>query len=547
MSIRLFITISLSFTLIFNSFAEGNDISSSKYYYRVYFADKGDLSTFDYVPENLLSPAALARREKCGTETFCYTDLPVNTGYVNSIKQLGLTFRYASKWMNTALFCTEGPFDIAIINSLPYVKKVLTVKRPAEPTKGIIEKYGVIKKASAADVFRPVVSINGTPLHLSGYTGKGVTVAVLDAGFRNADNIESLSPLMLRGGVIKTWDFVKDSSYVYDYEDHGTMVMSILAGYLPGIIEGTAPDANYMLFRTEDAESEFPVEEDYWVAAAEYADSAGVDIITASLGYFLFDDPLMNYSFSDADGNTAFVTIAADIAASKGILVVSSAGNERDKEWIRIIFPSDGDNVLCIGAVNQNLTISSFSSAGYSADGRVKPDVVAPGVSLPLQYVPGLWHTGSGTSFSCPVISGMCASLMQAVPGATANDIRDAVRESSDRYNNPDSLYGYGLPDFTKAFKILEETYVFKPDVVATAGPNPFFDIINLWFHETPERLSVTITDISGRTVRRVDHDPFIGRSYNISDLANLGQGLYIIKVTTALGEASFKMIKLQR
>ncbi len=168
-----------------------------------------------------------------------------------------------------------------------------------------------------------------------------------------------------------------------------------------------------MLLRTEDNRTEYPVEQDYWVAAAEYADSAGADIITSSLGYYTFDDPSMDYAFSDMDGNTTFVTMGADMAASKGILVVSSAGNERNKEWIRIISPSDGDSVLCIGAVKHDLTISDFSSAGYSADGRVKPDVVAPGVSIPIQSEPGVWYSGSGTSFSCPVVSGLCASLMQ--------------------------------------------------------------------------------------------------------------------------------------
>jgi subtilisin family serine protease len=202
---------------------------------------------------------------------------------------------------------------------------------------------------------------------------------------------------------------------------------------------------------------------------------------------------------------------------------------------------------MCIGALKQDLTISDFSSAGYSADDQVKPDVVAPGVSLPLQYEPGKWQTGSGTSFSCPVISGLCASLMQAVPGATAAEVATAVRKSSDRYNNPDSLYGYGVPDFITALKSLEEKYTYKPDVSITAGPNPFFDEINLWFRETPENLSVTVTDGSGRIVIRREYPVYSGRSYKITGLEGMTEGLFMVDVNTSQGGKVFKMVRLKR
>ncbi len=208
----------------------------------------------------------------------------------------------------------------------------------------------------------------------------------------------------------------------------------------PVSIEGTAPGADFWLMRTEDTESEFPVEEDFWVAGAEFADSLGADIISSSLGYFAFDDPSMNYKYSDMDGNTAFITRAADIAASKGILPVNSAGNERDNAWIHIIAPSDGDTVLAVGAVDGNNSISVFSSAGPSYDRRIKPDVVAQGVSVPVQVNTSVVERAGGTSFSCPVISGMCACIMQAVPEASDSDIIAALHSSSDRFLTPDSL-----------------------------------------------------------------------------------------------------------
>lgn len=520
---------------------------SQSYFYRVSFTDKGSVTVSDFSPEELLSPDAIERREKCGIEPLTMSDLPVNRAYINAVTETGMIHHSSSKWMNTALFISPDEINPAEIEEMAFVREVLLVKHPAEPSKRRIEKYGTLSASDDLSAFNPLAPLNGIPLHQSGFTGKNLTIAVLDAGFVNADRVESLTPLMKRGGVIATWDFIRGESHVYDYHGHGTAVLTILAGDLPDIISGSAPGADYILLRTEDDESEFPVEQDYWAAAAEYADSAGADIISSSLGYYMFDDSSMDYSFSDMDGNKAFVTLAADAAASKGILVVASAGNERNKEWVRILAPSDGDSVMAVGALKQDLTISDFSSAGFSADNRVKPDVVAPGVSLPLQYEPGKWQAGSGTSFSCPVISGLCASLMQAVPGATAHEVATAVRESADRYNNPDSLYGYGIPDFIAALKSLEEIHIFKPDVSITAGPNPFFDEINLWFREAPEYLSVTVTNGSGGTVIRREFTIFAGRSYKITGFEGMAEGLYFVKVSTGKGERVFKMIRLKR
>ena len=526
--------------------AEAGYDGTPLYFYRIWFTDKGDASVGDFTPESMLSPDAIARREKCGVAPLTLSDLPVNTDYILAVTQRGLTFRYASKWMNTALFTTASKIEAGMLSDLPFVKKVQLVKNPSEPVKRLGDKYGVTGPADISVAFDPNVPLNGVPLHQSGFTGKNITIAVLDAGFVNADIIGSLEPLRRRGGIIATRDFVTGSDFVYDYHTHGTMVLSILAGSLPDYISGTAPGADYLLLRTEDDASEFPVEEDYWAAAAEYADSAGADIISSSLGYSKFDNPSMDYTFSQLDGNTAFITRAADAAASKGILVVSSAGNERATPWIRILAPSDGDSVLCVGAVNQDLTISYFSSAGYSADGRVKPDVVAPGVNLPVQFAPDTVNTGSGTSFSCPVISGLCASLMQAVPGATAAELITVLHENSDRFNHPDSLYGYGLPDFLAALKKLEDIHTFKPEAIITAGPNPFFDDISLWFRDMPGRLSVSVTDISGRLVLQKDYPVYAGRSYTIDGSGMKGQGLFFVKVVTDAGEKVFKMVRVR-
>ncbi len=543
--IKILITVLLAASLS-QSHAQLSPGYNDLYLYRVYFSDKG-ASPLGFAPGDLFSPAAVARREKLGIPYPDHRDLPVNSQYITTVTGLGLSYRCASKWMNTGLFSSEKQEDTGEIEALWFIDSVKLVKRPSGLVKLTGNKYGVTVPADDPDAFDPRLPHNGHILHQSGFTGRNVVIAVLDAGFLNVNRIEALDNLRKRQGIIATRDFVYGSDYVYDYHTHGTSVLSILAGSLPGIINGTAPGARYLLLRTEDDESEYPVEEDYWAAAAEYADSAGADIITSSLGYFSFDDPSMNYSFRDMDGSTAFVTRAANIAASKGILVVNSAGNERNNEWVRIIAPSDGDSVLGVGALNHDLTISDFSSAGYSSDGQVKPDVVAPGVLLPMQLEPGLWHKGSGTSFSCPVISGLCASLMQAVPSSSPSKIIDALHKSSDRYSSPDSLYGYGLPDFTRALVLLDDFFTFRPEVLMTAGPNPFFDEINLWFHDPPGNLTVTVTGTGGSTVLKRSWSSYVARSCRVDGLGNLGQGVYYIKVTADQGEKVFKMIRLDR
>ena len=516
------------------------------WFYRVWFSEKTN-SISEYSPEELLSPAAIARREKYGIPLVTESDIPVSSQHIRTLTGAGFRLRCTSKWLNTALFTTTGAIKSDIAGEYPFIDSIQLVKHPVDPVKRNYSKYGITEPGMITDKFDPRLPLKGDMLHKSGLTGLNITIAVLDAGFINADKIEALEPLRKRGGIITTRDFINSSSYVYDYHTHGTSVLSILAGAMPGIINGTAPGAKYMLLRTEDVLSEFPVEEDYWIAAAEYADSAGADIITSSLGYFEFDDPSMDYPFSDMDGDRPFITRGADMASSKGILVVNSAGNERNKAWLRIIAPSDGDSVLCVGAVNHDLTISDFSSAGYSSDGRVKPDMVAPGVLIPLQFEPGVWHSGSGTSFSCPVISGLSASLMQAVPDASPLEIINALRKSSDRYTRPDSLYGYGLPDFLKTLRLLEDEHTFRPEAMMSAGPNPFTDEILVWFHEPPGSLTVTITGTNGTTILARHFPAFAARLFRLDGLGSLAEGFYLVRIVTDQGEEVYKMIRTDR
>jgi len=512
----------------------------------VYLRDKGEIIPGTYSAMDLLSARAIDRRQKMGTHTPDVSDYPVNRDYLNKISQSGLKLHSTSKWMNTALFKSQTAFDVKILLDLPFVSDVKIVKTPGNKNRYSDKLNFQITQTGLAPYDRPISMINGYPMHDSGYNGKNILIAILDGGFLYSEQISSLNDLRARHGIKRTWDFVKNTESVYNASVHGTAVLSVMAGELTGLIEGTAPGADYLLLKTEDVESEFPCEEDFWAAGAEYADSLGADIISSSLGYFNFDDPSLNYKYQDLDGKTAFVTRAAEIAASKGILVVNSAGNERSSAWKYIIFPSDGDNVLAVGAVDGNNLIADFSSAGPSADGRIKPDNVSMGVSVPVQISGSSVVRSSGTSFSCPVLSGMAACLMQAVPGAINTDIIKVLHSCADKYSFPDSLYGYGIPDVILALKELQYQYVKNPDDGILIYPNPTKGNFEIILSEAPENFTIEIFTITGKLILRKTYSDYAGRDIRITDFQKREQGIYFLKVVNASGVRVRKIIKLK-
>lgn len=516
------------------------------YYYRVYFRDKGNYEINDFQPLQLLSERAVERRQKEQIDILDYRDLPVFITYLNELSSGGLTLHCTSKWMNTALFKTSSAANIDSLLALPFISDIKTVKIPGRKNTGEDKLDFILNESSDDSYDRPITMLNGYSLHNQGYSGNGILIAVLDGGFDNAEEISSLNDLRNRNGIKATYDFVNNSEFVYNSSTHGTAVLSVLAGRLPFTIEGTAQEADYLLLKSEDVSSEFPCEEDYWAAAAEYADSSGADIITSSLGYSTFDDPAMSYKYSDLDGNKAFVTIAADIAASKGIMVFNSAGNERNKSWKRIICPADGDSVIAVGAVDGNNLISAFSSAGPAYDRRIKPDNSAMGVAVPVQTSATTTSKANGTSFSCPVLSGMTACLMQSFPKAKNSDIIKVLRESSDRFSSPDSLYGYGIPDMGAALLRLEDMYLLKPEGLSVALPNPTTGEFEIIFREPYESIVIEIFTTSGRIIWKREIEPFAGRVLKIDELANREQGLYIIRISTPTTKIIHKVIKLR-
>ena len=293
--------------------------------------------------------------------------------------------------------------------------------------------------------------LQGQRLHNIGLRGKGMTIAVLDGGFQNVNVISAFT----QANIVGTKDFVyPNSPFFYQETDHGTKVLSTMAANVPNVLIGTAPEARYWLLRCEDQQTEQPVEEDYWAMAAEFADSAGVDIISSSLGYNDYDSVPDYYHQRDLDGQTALISRTASMLAKKGIILVNSAGNSGMGPWKKISFPADADDILTVGAVNMEKKNAPFSGVGPTQDGRVKPDVMALGSPASLISGRGSIVRDMGTSFSTPLVAGLVACLWQAMPEKTALEIIELVRQTGSNAKDPDNIFGYGIPNFWRAYMI---------------------------------------------------------------------------------------------
>lgn len=431
------------------------------YMFRVYLNNKNETSYTTIDPQLFLSPRAIERRQKQNISIDYSTDLPVAKKYIEAIEDAGFKIVAKSKWLNTvSVYCKDSLF-IDEIRKFDFVDDIKFTWKGDTTTVGkrqaLFKKSQIIDKPKSEYAYGAdqIKMLNGNYLHKQGYKGKGMEIAVIDAGFNNFPDILLLDNVLIKG--VK--DFVYRGDGIYRSSDHGLKVLSIMAANRPGIYVGTAPEAKYWLLRSEDGRSEYPIEEDYWVAAAEYADSVGVDIINTSLGYSNFHLPAESYTHENLDGETAFISKGARMAASKGIFVVSSAGNEGNSVWHKISVPADVDDLLAVGSVTRDSIVSSFSSWGPTADERVKPDLMALGSDINVIASSGDVEQSSGTSFSGPVISGIAACLWQAYPNLSNLQLLDIIRRSGHKYDAPGDVFGYGIPDMRKAMAIAQELY----------------------------------------------------------------------------------------
>lgn len=508
-------------------------------------------------PQDFLTDRALLRRAKEGVAVDS-TDLPVTQRYVDEVYQLSHYILYQSKWFNASLIVTDMEGSKSI-SELPFVEKVELVGKGYIPnpnarigrrlfvstTAKVCPPGGKAERTLAAqelpsDFQNSLLGIDF--MHEEGFKGKGIRIAVFDAGFPGTDNASPLSHLLSNNQLVAQKDFVRPwNQNVFTDNQHGTNVLSLIAAVETESFIAGAPEAEYFLAMTEEVATEYRIEEYNWLRAAEYADSIGVDIINSSLGYYDFDDPEMNYSSGQLDGKTAVITQAANIASSKGILVVNSVGNYGPNEP-SIVAPADSPNVLAIGSVNQSLEVSNFSSRGPTGDGRIKPDLAAFGNGVALLRSNGNVGFANGTSFSAPQITALAAGLWQAKPEWTRAELIENLLRSASQYENPDNLLGYGIPNFREALygEILsvEENGEVIPWKVF---PNPMEgNKLTIYFGSSLSA-EFSLIDLNGKTLQNQSLSRNTAKDPYELQLEGIRPGMYIIQMQDG------KLIKQQK
>jgi len=539
MKLKLFLLVLLVTPMLI-----AQEIADSVYW--VYFTDKDGTDYQINRPEEFLSERSINRRAWQGLG-IDGRDLPVNDNYVQELKELGVEIRHISRWLNGAVMINadsaqfqqvlEKSFTDTVAWSPPgddlYFPTKTTGERfspPLETPPGY--SYGVAREQ--------VTMLQMDHVHDMGYTGKGVWIAVLDAGFYNVDSLPSFEAMIAEGRLLGTRNFVNDLHVFRESSSHGMNVLSTMVGEWDGYMVGTAPHASYLLCMTENPAQETRLEEIAWIEAAEYADSLGFDVINTSLGYSDMDGEAYDYSYNDMDGKTTFISRAASLTASRGIIAVNSAGNEGNDEWYYITAPADAPNILTVGAVDSTNVIGAFSSRGPSFDARVKPDVTAMGVASGVQYKTGGIARGSGTSFSSPILAGSVASLWQAYPDLPVNEMIHFVRQGGDRLKNPDSTYGFGLPDFFRTyFNITSVSNRMIPGHLEVY-PNPASEMIMIKVPGQEAGLqTLGFYDFSGRKVHVMQTE--LPGQVDLPD--GLCPGIYILEINTSSGVYRSRLI----
>jgi subtilisin family serine protease len=519
----------------------------------VFLNDKGGNleENIGLAEQNLLPKDRERRLRHFGSESILvdFHDLPVYSTYIKTISSYAEKVRQKSRWLNAvSIDITKN--NIRMITELEFVNRLELVFIKDEPfleLENSIETAGShpenIANLNYGASFDQNQQINVVPLHNLGYDGSGVVVAMLDAGFNNLEH-QALKHL----NILATWDFVNGDSIVWDEPgqmgsgNHGTWTLSALAGFKEGSLIGPAYGADFLLAKTENTDWERHIEEDAWIAGAEWADSLGADIISSSLGYLNgFTNGDTNYTWQNMDGNSTIVTRGADLAASRGILVVNSAGNEGSSSPTiqnTLVAPSDGDSVLAIGSVDQTGSRSGFSSMGPTVDGRIKPDVMARGSQTRCASV---WDTTSyssvsGTSLSCPLVAGAAALVLQANPSYTNMDIIEALRSTASQANNPNNSYGWGIIDATQAASYFTGINDPEPNLTTQLKlyenyPNPFNPTTTITF-EVPEAgpLSLSVYNLLGERVVELVRGWGGSGTHSVTwNASKLGSGMYFI------------------
>ncbi|MCC7301922.1 MAG: S8 family serine peptidase [Bacteroidia bacterium] len=529
--------------------------------YWVQFTDKNNTPYTVTNPAAFLSSRSIQRRANQGIPV-TVQDLPVDPNYIQQVLNAGaVTLINRSKWFNAITIQTSDANALTAIQGFSFVVNVQPVQRyvlnndieeqsisPVDFTQRIdfTEEPTAFNYGTS---YTQVNQIGMVCMHNQGWTGNNMVIAVLDAGFLNADTLRIFDSLFLQNRILGTWDFVSNNASVYEDNGHGTMVLSCMGANWPGVMIGTAPHAKYWLLRTEEAATEYVIEEDNWVSGAEFADSVGADVLNTSLGYTVFDNSSQNHTYQDMDGNTTRITIATDIAVSKGMFAVNSAGNSGNNSWNFIGAPADADSVLAVGAVDGSGAYVNFSSNGPTYDGRVKPNVAAMGSGVVVANPSGGITTSGGTSFASPLTAGSVAALWGAHPTYNVMTIFNAIQTTASQFANPDTLLGYGIANFCNANLTVGSTgpSPFNNSMILQLFPNPtsgefYFD----FYSAETQDIIVSLTDVAGRELlldgRHVQNNSTT--RFMVREVPSFNSGVYILKLTTRSGQIVRRIVK---
>ncbi len=547
--------------------------AAQEYKFLIRFRDKNNDGFSLSNPSTFLSAKSIVRRQRQHIPVDSL-DLPVSSVYLGLLSSLpSVTILNKSRWFNLALISVPDTSMLLPVRALSFVQSVEPVNNRhiriikdtttvnsvrSVSVRAFVENTGsVTGNISAADygaAFRQIHLHQGEYLHNRGFQGEGMTIAILDDGFNNYLTNPAFDSLRAHNRILGSYDFVNHKISVNEEEHHGAWCFSIIGANIPGTLIGSAPSAGYWLFKTEDDNSESPVEEQNWVAAAEFADSAGADLITTSLGYGYFDDSLYNLTYAERNGHYSLVSHAANLAVAKGMIVTASVGNSGlasdDRKFVSC--PADGDSVYAVGAVDYTGIIAGFSSWGPNGSGQVKPDGVSVGSGTSYIGTDGILYSGSGTSFSNPNLAGLISCLWQAFPEFNSHDILYAVRASSNLYDHPDDRYGYGIPDFEKAYQLL----LLKRN----AGLNPLTETD--WLHVFPvpfqDRIylfilpaatataNMQLLDVSGQLLQTKSVSVIAGQSQLVEFVPEqpLPAGAYFIRYADPKHTMTLKLLK---
>lgn len=502
--------------------------------YWIYFTDKEGIPYQIDQPGQFLSERSVNRRAMQGLGVDRH-DLPVNADYLQEIEDLGVEIKHVSRWLNGIAMT---PMDDTTFQQV--LEKTFTDTIPWEPVTDDVyfpprsgnprfdQPLGSSPNFGYGIAREQVTQLRTDGLHELGYTGKGVWIGVLDAGFYNMDSLPSFTALFNEGRILGERNYVNESSIYELNSTHGMAVSSIMAGLWDGNLVGTAPHAHYLLCSTENSDQETRIEEIAWIEAAEYADSLGVDVLNTSLGYSDFDGEIYDYSYPDMDGRKTYISRAASLCAGRGMILCNSAGNSGNDPWYYVTAPADATDILAVGAVDSTDIISNFSSRGPSFDARIKPDVSAMGVRTGIQYRDGRLARGNGTSFASPVMAGSVASLWQAFPELSARELIYIVRQSGHRSMNPDVHYGYGIPNMLHAYHSITSSPVKINLGEIEIWPNPAKYHIMVRIPESGEQ-QVRLYDLSGRIA--FSTHMYLPGEMELPSL--LSAGIYIMEIRT--------------